>query len=465
MLRLHGAPAAVLLVTLGNVPAAAEHVQDFDRALRAFAPSRDLRKAESLFLEGARQPGRNQLLCLYELGSFYHWAGDCARSAAAFAQADQVARTYEGKALASVSGGLGQVGAALTNDKVLPWEGAGFEKVMSRTLNALNYLALDDAEGARVEVRKAEEYQVKEHERSRREVEEASARDGEQPATMATPALASAYRGMASFARNLRNSYENAFTYYLSSQIYRAQGPMGLNDALVDIKRAFALAPDVPAVREAYQDLLARNESVAAKEDGSGTVVVLYEAGLVPRMSEVKIDLPIREKRKDGSVDSYRLSMAFPIYKDFGQPEPALRVRTPAFEKRTARVVDLRPMAVKALEERMPGILARSLVGAAAKVEGQKQAEELGGILARLAVELATGVVTRADLRSWLGLPAEIQAAQFQAPAGTGDVVLSNGLWTEKVALEVVPGGTTFLMVRSFPGFRTVKAVAIKGDA
>jgi hypothetical protein len=461
-------PAIALAATLWAAPALASHPQDFAQALPATIISGDFSVAEKKFLKDAGAPGRNQLLYLYEMAGLYRLKGEYEKSLALFDLADKVAQGYEAKAVASVTGGAAQAGASLSNDTVLPWEGACFDKVMSRTLNALNFIAKKNLEGAKVEVKKAEEYQVRERERIQKAVDKAGKKDEAAPV-----ALTAKFSDMYSYVKNVRNSYENAFTYYLSSQIYCAYGKDGYNDALVDIKRAYELAPDSPAVRNAYLDIVAEALDPAALEEAkarlgvteafqpvdhakSGTVVVIFEAGLAPQMTEVAIDLPVAGKL---------FSMAFPIYRDFGSIQPPLRIASGDLVNGTSRVVDLRPLAVKSLQERMPGILTRGTLGAAAKIAVQKETEKKLGFFGGLAATVLTKVVTNADLRSWLSLPAEVQAAQLSLPAGANELTLSAYDWAEKVKVDVVPGTYTFVTVRGLPGFKTIHVANVKAES
>ncbi|MDR3672771.1 MAG: hypothetical protein P4L36_18140 [Holophaga sp.] len=451
-------------------PAYASHPRDFATVLPPLMQTGDLTPAEHLFLKDATSSGRNQLLYLYEMASFYRMIGEVGKSIDLFAAADKVAHDYESRAVVSAGGVAGQAGAALTNDTVLPWEGACQDKVMARTLNAMNYLMKQDLEGARVEVKKAEEYQVMERTRRQKALAKAAQKD-QNAAEADVPAPNPKFREMYSYARNARNSYENAFTYYLSSNIYSAQGPAGLNDALVDIKRAYELAPNAPAIQEAYLDLAAQAQDTAALEaletrlgigrsyqpvdhSRTGTVVVVFEAGFVPPLSEVSINMPVSGKL---------FSLAFPIYNDFKFPQPALRIQTPAGGQTTSKVVDMRLLEVKALQERIPEIITRGTIGAAAKIEAQKKASDNFGPFGGLIASIATKVVTSADLRSWLSLPAEVQSAHFFLPPGGNELTLSSYDWSEKIALDVAPGSTTFLMVKATPGFRTIKTASIRG--
>jgi len=317
-----------------------------------------------------------------------------------------------------------------------------------------------------VEVKKAEEYQVQERERIQKAVAKGEIKD-EKAADEPNPALAKSYGEMYSYARNVRNSYENAFTYYLSGHIYSAQGDA--DDAFIDMARAYQLAPQVPAIQMAYLDMAMRDKKDTEAMDlkaklgvapdfqfpersRTGTVVILFEAGFVPPMSEVSINLPVSGKL---------FTMAFPIYNDFKFAAPAMQVQTAAGTQTTSKIVDMRQLAVKALQERMPGILTRSTLGAAAKIEAQKKAQDQFGFFGGLAATIASKLITVADLRSWLSLPAEIQSAQCILQPGPAELTLSAYDWTEKVAMDVAPGSYTFLMVKAIPGFKTITTVSL----
>jgi len=428
---------------------------------------------DKVFLKDASQDGTDRLLSLYELGSFYHLSGDSKKSIQFFNTADAVAHVYEGQALISAGEAGRTAGAILSNDSVMKYEGPGYEKVMSRTLNAMNFLLAGEMEGARVEVRKAEEYQRLERERHQKEVAKAGQKPapGTESATLNNPAVASAYGKMFDSVKNVRNSFENAFTYYLASQIYLARGEEGLNDAWVEIKKAYALAPLAPGVRSAYLDI-ARSQGSSAFEDAkallrvadaqagpdrkrTGSLVVFYEAGLVPQMEEVKISLFAENKV---------YNLAFPIYRDQGAPQPPLTVTTPGMTVTTTRLLDTRALAVKSLQERMPGILTRGLLGAIAKGEIQTKAEKNYGFFGGLVSMVASTLLTSADRRSWLSLPAEVQVAKCDLASGPNVLALDGPGFTNKVALNVTPGSSTFLVVRSFRGFNRIDVKTLNGS-
>jgi hypothetical protein len=452
-----------VLFALAATPVLADHAKDVWTAISGLR-SNNLGAADKVFLKDASKDGSDRLLSLYELGSIYHLAGNPKKSTEFFNTADQVAHDYEGQAVISAGQAARTAGAVLVNDSMLKYMGFGYEKVMSRTINALNYLFLGDMEGARVEVRKAEEYQRLEREKHQKEIQKAGERQpkGAEAARMDNPAVQANYGKMFDSVKNIRNSFENAFTYYLSSQIYLAQGPDGVDDALVEIKRAYELAPQAPEVRSSYLEI-ARAQSPGALEEAKrrlgtsdpgpqpgpgGSVVVVFETGLVPVLDEVKISLVALNKA---------YSLAFPIYREFQAIQPTLTVATPAGGGSTSRVLDTRGLAVKSLEERMPGILTRGLLGAMAKGEVQDEASKNFGFFGSLISKVASVALTSADRRSWLGLPAEVQVARFNLAPGRQVITLQGpGLGGETVNLNVTSGSHSFVLVRAFTGFKRV---------
>jgi len=125
---------------------------------------------------------------------------------------------------------------------------------------------------------------------------------------------------------------------------------------------------------------------------------------------------------------------------------------------RTAPVLDTRALAAKALQERLPGILTRGLLGAIAKGAVQKESEDRYGPVAGFLTGVAGYVLTSADRRAWLSLPAEIQVAQGELAPGRQTVQLRGPDWTGAVDLDIAPGSRTFLLVRAFPGYRRIDA-------
>lgn len=484
--RLSGVAFGFLLAALAVTPVQAkDYAQKFREAIEA-AKKGDAAGAIKVFEKDAgKDRDKDKLLCLYEMGAMYQIMGNWEKSAETFEKARSVEDEYDLRARASASGAGHQIGAVLTNDRALMYYGSDYERVMCHTLNAVNYLLKNDIEGAAVEIRKADEYQKKCEERARLAAEKARGKqEGSNPqgadqekeptpqdeaqaeqVMQNSPGLSQAFAPMDQFTAGIRNSYQNTFTYYLSGIVYESQGDKeGYNDAAIDLKKAYDLAPDAPAIRTAYLYNIKRFDtdqykvlSAQMHETASdlpttefGTLVVLYEAGLVPEKQEVKVDLPIR-----GNL----LSFAFPIYSRMETAQYDLSVSAGGQSVATERVLDMRPLAVKALVEQRKGIVTRAIARAIVKAAATKEAGKQLGWLGRLAGEIYTFASNRADIRSWYSLPAEVRAARLYLPPGDTEIGLSN--MTDKVKVNIQPGAVTLLMVRGIEGAAHAKQVTL----
>lgn len=468
--RLVGVALGLLLAALAVTPVRAkDYSQKFREAIEA-AKKGDAAGAIKLFEKDAgKDRDKDKLLCLYEMGALYQIMGNWDKSAETFEKARSLADEYDMRARASASGTGHQIGAVLTNDRALIYYGSDYERVMCHTLNAVNYLLKNDVEGATVEIRKADEYQKKCEERARLATEKEPVQQDEAQAeqvVQSSPGLSGAFAPMDKFTAGIRNSYQNAFTYYLSGIVYEAQGDrQGYNDAAIDLKKAYDLAPDAPAIRTAYLYNMKRfdpaeYQALSGRMDETlpdlpatefGTLVVLYEAGLVPEKQEIKIDLPIKNNL---------LSFAFPIYSNLETNQHELWVRAGGQSVATARVVDMRPLAVKALNEQRKGIVVRAVARAITKAAATNEAGKRFGLLAQLGVEIFTFATNRADTRSWSSLPAEVRAARLYLPPGDTEVEIP--ILSGKVAVTIQPGAITLLMVRGIEGVAHAKQVTLK---
>ena len=90
-------------------------------------------------------------------------------------------------------------------------------------------------------------------------------------------------------------------------------------------------------------------------------------------------------------------------------------------------------------------MLVRQTLRAATKYEAQKQANENLGLLGAITTQVYNLVSERADLRSWLSLPAYGMAAEIMLPAGEQTIVVSAPGASASVTVPVRPGGITLV--------------------
>lgn len=375
-------------------------------------------------------------LYLLERARIAQLAGDYAGSRADIDAAIAAWRAADDKARLSLTDTGATGSALLTNDNAIPYVARPHERVMAHLFQAFNYLGLGDVQGAQVELRRAQQLQRELELKYADEVARAQGEAAQNSVMLGD--FDENFTGIDAIAGSVKNSFQNGYTFYVAGVIREAIGEY--NDALVDYKKAFELSPDNAQLAEDVRRANGYFRGGNAPRAG-GDIVVLYEQGFVPAKREAGLAIPTM----DGGI----FSIAFPVYDamDYTPPSP-LRVRGEGdLRGRTEPLVDTSALAARALREQIPGMLVRQVLRARTKYEMQKQAAKQGGIGAQFLTNIYNLVSERADLRSWLTLPANAQATRLSLPAGTHQLELIGSAGSRSVAVEARPGRTTLVRV------------------
>ncbi len=389
--------------------------------------------------------GRDRLLYLLERGRVAQIARDYPASIRDFERAIAIFEQNEAKARITLTGGAAQTSALLTNDNALPYPGEPYERVFVHHFQALNYLFTGDREAALVEIRRANLEQKLALERHERELAEAEERDRERDLAP--------FSSLQRAAARVKNSFQNAYTFYLSALIYESAGE--LNDAYIDYRKAWEIHPDNRYLQndllrlarrlgftEEYRQLRETLALGEPREPGpdEGELVILFEQGFVPYKSEVAIPLWV-----DTHVEQL---IAFPTYRIAPHASPRLRIALAGHPLGdTQPIVEVQALAAKALEERLPAMMARQTLRFAAKRELSRTAGKKWGEHAELAMEILNLVTEQADRRSWLTLPENAQIFRHILPAGKQRLNITDGTGTHTVEVTIRPGRITLLHI------------------
>ncbi len=344
-----------------------------------------------------------------------------------------------------------QGASLLTNDNVIPYSGSGYERILTHNFQAFNYLGQKDREGAGVELRKAGLEQRILLERHEKEIAEAHKKASEKG--VAVGEISKHFVGMDEIAGRVKNSFQNAYTFYTSAAFWEATGE--LNSALVDYKKAYEINRDSTLLPKDISRVSARlgirekrRVSYHKRKKNEGVVVVLYEDGYVPPKQQLKIPVPVPIPTGNGN-DVGAVTIAFPYYKSDNWPSPnplAVSNHTTTLAI-TEKVADVGALAVKALKEDLTGIIVRQVLRAASKYEMQHQANSQLGQFAQIATSVTSFVTENADLRSWLTLPNTAQVARIYLPAGNQSITVRAAGMQKDIPLRVKAATTTFVRV------------------
>lgn len=402
----------------------------------------------------------DMILYRMERGRLAQIIGATEASMSDFSGSMETIKENELKATVSISEIGAQAAAVALNDNAIPYKGEGYERVMLHHFQAVNYLAKSDLDGAGVEIRRANSVQeeaLKEHEaeleKAQKEAEEKQLQSYDENSP-----LAGHYAQLDEVAGKVKNSFQNAYTFYLSGFVYELAKQE--NDAYIDYKKALEIFPENATLQkdvqrlarklDMTQDLEEFKSRFGSKEqpdsgaaENAGELLVLFEDGFAPQKQEVKIPLPVPQV---GLV-----AIAFPIYNArWAAPKPLVVKQGEVSVGCTESICDIRALAVKSLKERVPALAVRQTLRAIAKGASAKMAKDKLGLLGSLGANLWNLASENADLRSWLTLPESAQIMRVSLPAGKHSLTLSYddqpGI-SSKVDVEIKNGGKTVLRV------------------
>jgi len=425
-------------------------------------------------LEKGTHSGNSQVLNLMEQSMVRHIQGDHRASLESFKQALSLIQSYEDRAVVSARSVGSQMLTLPLNDNAIPYYGYPFERVLANTYQAMNYLFLGNPQDARVEVRQADQRQTKELERHNKEVSEYQKWGSSKGIDLDRYSqVRKVQEEMQSLGGSSLNSFQNAFTYYLSGVIYELNGEA--NDAYIDYKKAFQLSPDCIYVQadllrlskklgfqEEYAEWASRfkdlpktgYEEEPSAPSGSGAEVILfYEDGFISQKQQIKLAIPIHNAL---------VSIALPVYTSQSlHTEDTLLVQ--ALDSgnslgTTSRIVNLDTLAVKALQEQYPIILTRQIARVISKTALSNRAQANSGDLGFIAASLYNVITENADLRNWLLLPNNIQILRRQVAAGSHEFTwrLQNRFGQKQnsrsTSVTLQDGDTCLVNIRSIGG-------------
>ncbi len=403
-------------------------------------------------------PSNSKLLYLYEKGMVLHCQGDYAGSSVAFTESELVLADLYTKSVTR------ELASLTVSETISQYRGDAFEAVYVNYYQILNYLGMNDIEGAMVECR-----------RVNRKLQLLS--DGGETYFTNEP-----------------------FLQYLTGLVYDAGGDR--EAAGVSYRAASGLyhgeqsAPLVPAPASFYCDAarnaLARGDRTEADSyiakarcitgPDTGRVSLLLECGQIVRKRESSIVLPIFESDRWDNNDQF----AHELYKRHGHTYgssvrvkywlkvalPVLEPMVPRFssvvvrareldgshgiETRADVVADLDAFAMQAFREKEASMFMRAIVRALVKYLAHQEADDSDEALGAL-VNIFNIVTETADTRSWSSLPGCVFLARLDLPKGRykveADLVGPDGRPVGTVTfddVQVVEGGNTIRSARAF---------------
>lgn len=393
MLKRLVAMWTVGVLTLGGAGCASysETIRDMEHQLASKNPAAALR-----LLDDRSAFDRNDVLYYLNKAMFLRMQGDYGASNSAFETAKA---QIDARAATSLTE---QAGSFVINEGVKSFIGEDFERALIHLYAALNYLQLDKPYEARVEVLQVDLF-----------LQELAKQKSGDP----------------------RSYSEDAFCRYLAAMVYENLGEW--SDALISYRKAFeayrryeslygiavpeALQADL--LRLTDQQGLSEERDSYAKEFGfstwqsfdewkkKGEIVVLLHNGLAPVKQSQVARFPALHS---GQI----ISVALPEYQRRFNPVQKILFEVDAKAVDAAPVQNIEGIAIRSLEDRLPGLTAKAIARATSKYNLTRHSNQQGGELVGLVVNIAGALTEVADTRAWFSLPSQIYMARVSVPPG-----------------------------------------------
>ena len=370
--------------------------------------------------------GKNRDLLYYlEMGELKRLKTDYPGSQSAWLAAEQRVLDWEAAAKADPERVAGAALSYVVNDKLRPYEGHDYEKVMLTTRMAMNHLAMGEWDNARVAIKRTHEREAVIAAVRSREYEEVRAEARKRGYTPG-------FKDLNGYpiteidnpeVNSLRNSYQSAISHYLAGFIYEAQGEPSL--AAPGYRQAIELRPGVPLLEEALAGL---DQRMAIHDSSTTDTLFLIETGLAPAIQSKSFNLPIPI-----NGEWVLVSVAFPTMRaQGGMGMPGGLTVDGGAPLSPVQVTSIDAMARRALQDDMPGIMLRSAIRSTAKAVAQYQAQRAARTkrnkgndsaaaaleLTALALAIGSAVTESADERGWRSLPAQMHIVRCRLSRG-----------------------------------------------
>lgn len=210
--------------------------------------------------------------------------------------------------------------------------------------------------------------------------------------------------------------FVNPYTTYLAGLFFALNGEMAsdFGKAATLLKRVDEMVPGNRAVQSDVAMALSFENGASSPASEAPAVWVIFENGLAPALSELRLDLPIFLLNLDSPIKN--VPFVLPRVKARDEACSHLVVRSGDSVLSTQEVASIDRVVQTEYKVRFPMLLTKALVATATKSFTQYLAEQAGGSGAGIVAAVFTTVSARADIRSWEALPKNVQVAKLPMP-------------------------------------------------
>ncbi len=296
----------------------------------------------------------------------------------------------------------------IINDATRTYIGSPVEQVMLYIYAALNYLEMNDLDNARVEILQAD-------------IRLRTLMQDDPDSPLSIDPFAHYLSGI--IYEDLGEWSDAMIAYRKAYKAYQAHNSLYGIAVPQQLKRVLILMADKVGLnderRKYEREFSLRLADIQAENKNTAELIFIFHNGLAPIKRESSVNV-----LEPGSGHMIRVSL--PRYEKRGTMVASARLHLHNANQdhdntliaETEKTEDISMLEIESLNAQIGAITARAIARAVAKHEMAKEAGKQDS-LAGLIVNIAGVLTERADTRSWLTLPTEIQTARLNAPADT----------------------------------------------
>ena len=424
------------LLLLSSCGVSSDLYRDVDRSIAGG----DYAVAASAMEENRDEFGEtNSVLFNLEVGLLAHYGEQYAESNEMFLAAERKMEELYTKSIST------EVGAALVNDNLLPYEGEDFEKVFVNLFLALNFAQMGEVEEALVEARKVD-LKLKEYSR---QYEEKNTYKQDAFIRYVMGALYEASGELNDAFISYRKAYEGYIEYagyygtpcpsFLKDDLVRTAGLLGFTDERQKFEQLFGISYTEPEAKE-------------------GSLLMIIHSGRGPLKVENKIRVSIADK--DGVIHTFTVALPKFAPRRRGIPHYTASIQSSGHVMRISAELaeDVTEIARKSLEDRLGMVYLKAggravlkfLAAEKAKSEWKKEGDEWGNLAKSILIDAAVIASEQADTRTWRSLPAQMLMIRAHLPPGTHTLQLSSDDPSRTVSVgevTIAPGAIQLLVI------------------
>lgn len=296
------------------------------------------------------------------------------------------------------------------NEEFMRYEGEGFEKVLMLNYKSIAYL-LNGERKAYNTTRRAIDWQNIEKKKFETEIKKAGKKTAEQNVDSGDE-WNQAYKKYDPIANKVPSAYVNPFGYYVAGMIqeYESKADHSLRDnARIAYEKALELNPESKVIKQAVK-------AMQSNYQGNKRLVHIVVAdGFVPEKKMLVYNIPTRN-----GIVPVKLTLYEPVPSKVARVE----VQTTSGRKLTtlSTVADIEAITMRHQKD-SEGFRALRVALSIARAIGVNEATKRMGLLGSL-IGAAVNNMGAPDMRSWMSLPARIQAARLQIGKKTSQLKL-----------------------------------------